>query len=282
MTYVRTVQYHDKAYLAIKDMAITFEIKPSQQINILELAERLNVSQTPVREALNRLFNEKLIARGSGRGFYGRTIDAQEYQDLVYMRGTLVAGSVRQVFKSTSPQALDDIVGYWRRLHDPDRRHAESTQPLYSRILQITNNREILDGHNRIMERISYLWQGIIAHQAMSSRYFSFQERLIDAIENRDLAGVESAIEDTAMFEAGLVGELISRVLIQLYSVDRSRQEIILRATPPNTAFYQSAINQDHVAKPGRYPFPGLAGMGLRASAELAGTATKSKRASGV
>ena len=45
-------------YAMLRDMAIAYQFKPGERLSEIELAERLGVSRTPVREALTRLVTE--------------------------------------------------------------------------------------------------------------------------------------------------------------------------------------------------------------------------------
>ena len=51
----RTMAGQAELYNAVKAMAVSFEFKPGERINEVELARRLNVSRTPLREVLNQL-----------------------------------------------------------------------------------------------------------------------------------------------------------------------------------------------------------------------------------
>jgi hypothetical protein len=45
----------DRVYEEVKLMAMTYRFRPGERINEVLLAEQLQVSRTPLREALNRL-----------------------------------------------------------------------------------------------------------------------------------------------------------------------------------------------------------------------------------
>jgi len=60
--------YVERVYCEIKAMAISYELRPDEQINIHLLAQKLHVSVTPIREALNRLLNEDLNRPGIAGG----------------------------------------------------------------------------------------------------------------------------------------------------------------------------------------------------------------------
>lgn len=51
----------DQAYKSLKQMIVTFELRPGTVINESRLAKQLNLSRTPLREALHRLEGESLV-----------------------------------------------------------------------------------------------------------------------------------------------------------------------------------------------------------------------------
>ena len=51
----------EAAYQMIKDMIINMELEPGQTLSIQSLSEELDISQTPIREALIELSNDDLI-----------------------------------------------------------------------------------------------------------------------------------------------------------------------------------------------------------------------------
>ncbi len=60
---------------------------PGGQVIIeLRLAERLGVSRTPLREALQRLEGEGMIEKNSGRSYMVRRVDLREYMQSLKMR----------------------------------------------------------------------------------------------------------------------------------------------------------------------------------------------------
>lgn len=53
--------YSDKAYMLLKQLIITNQIKPGQALNERDLSEQLQVSRTPIRDALKMLEKEGWI-----------------------------------------------------------------------------------------------------------------------------------------------------------------------------------------------------------------------------
>lgn len=59
----------DLAYERIRGLVLSGELAPGTRLGQVELAERLGISRTPVREALRRLGGEGLVEGHSNRGF---------------------------------------------------------------------------------------------------------------------------------------------------------------------------------------------------------------------
>jgi DNA-binding GntR family transcriptional regulator len=83
--------HHDQArvYNELKAMIMAYRFRPGEQLLIGELADRLGVSSTPIREALIRLQAESLLAPMYRRGFFARALSAKEMIDLCAC-GTLI------------------------------------------------------------------------------------------------------------------------------------------------------------------------------------------------
>jgi DNA-binding GntR family transcriptional regulator len=80
---------HARVYNELKAMIMAYRFRPGEQLLIGELADRLGVSSTPIREALIRLQAESLLAPVHRRGFFARALSAKEMIDL-YACGTLI------------------------------------------------------------------------------------------------------------------------------------------------------------------------------------------------
>jgi DNA-binding GntR family transcriptional regulator len=59
----------NEAYKQLRDLIIDGQLHPNDRLVETELADRLNVSRTPVREALRKLFFEGLVAEAPRNGY---------------------------------------------------------------------------------------------------------------------------------------------------------------------------------------------------------------------
>ena len=72
----------DKIYQDIKDDILTKVFQPGEKLNIKELAREYQVSDTPVKQALQRLAEEKLVVNTPNKGMSVRALTPHELQDI--------------------------------------------------------------------------------------------------------------------------------------------------------------------------------------------------------
>ncbi|WP_408011773.1 GntR family transcriptional regulator [Pseudalkalibacillus sp. A8] len=58
---IKRLSFRDEVYQTLKKSIITLELHPEERLNDKELAEKFEISRTPVREALKRLEDEGLV-----------------------------------------------------------------------------------------------------------------------------------------------------------------------------------------------------------------------------
>jgi DNA-binding GntR family transcriptional regulator len=83
----------------IKDAILANRLRPGTKLTYIALAESLGVSRTPVRESLERLYQEGYVTRIVNRGFFVAEIDAHELRDLYQTREALEVYALRRVIE---------------------------------------------------------------------------------------------------------------------------------------------------------------------------------------
>ncbi len=97
-------------YEAIKRDILGDRLRPGTKLIHRALAESLGVSRTPVRESLERLYQEGYVKRVPNRGYFVAEMDLQEVSDRYQTREALEVFALRQVMaKGVSAQALKPI-----------------------------------------------------------------------------------------------------------------------------------------------------------------------------
>jgi DNA-binding GntR family transcriptional regulator len=96
----------EKAYQKVKGMIFDQKLAPGQKLTYGELSKTLNMSPTPIINALHRLEHEGMVESVPFKGFYVKSIGLQEAWDLFGVREALETFVVEQVISLADPKDL--------------------------------------------------------------------------------------------------------------------------------------------------------------------------------
>lgn len=99
-----------QVYSQLKDMIFRYEIVPGQKLQYQDLADKLGVSRTPVKNALNFLERDGLVRLTPNKGFYVTELSVQEAGELFELRETLEVEAVRLAILRYSDENFKDLV----------------------------------------------------------------------------------------------------------------------------------------------------------------------------
>ncbi|MBI9100970.1 MAG: GntR family transcriptional regulator [Spirochaetales bacterium] len=100
---------NEVAYQMIKEKIIQGEFDPGSRIREDHLADEIEMSRTPVREAINRLVSEGLIINKARKGLYLIDLTAKEVESYLDIRIALEKLSVEKCIESISEKGLNEI-----------------------------------------------------------------------------------------------------------------------------------------------------------------------------
>jgi len=120
-----------KAYDGIRKMLFHNEIVPGQKISYRDLSERLNMSQTPIIQALKWLEFKQLVRHEPNRGYYTASINLQEVEEIYDLRELIELNLLPVTLKCIDDKGL-------RRLKTALDAHLKASRNvyLYDRLLR--------------------------------------------------------------------------------------------------------------------------------------------------
>ncbi|MGB1235558.1 MAG: GntR family transcriptional regulator [Planktomarina sp.] len=133
------------AYALILDAIDVGVYKPGDRLVESELADRFGVSRTPIREALQRLETQSLLAR-DGRSLIVASLDHNQMAELYVVRTELEGLAARLA----AQHATAEEVRVLQEMVEDDRKDLDDPQAL-SRSNRRFHNRLHLASHNRFL-----------------------------------------------------------------------------------------------------------------------------------
>lgn len=183
----------DWAYDVVKDAIINLDVAPGAQLSVTELSERLDVSRTPVREALLKLENDGLVRAVPRVGFFVTQVTKRDLKELFVLRELLESHAA----EAAAVQLSDDDLAELDRLYQLSTVAAEKGDCKEFIEYEIKFHQLIVDrcGNQRLVEMMDSLndltnRERILSVRVSDNIYQSCREHaeLVDALKRRDAA----------------------------------------------------------------------------------------------
>ena len=114
-----------KIYTELKEKIINQQIKLNQRISIKEIAEDFGISQTPIREALNRLIKDELVEYKLRRGYYVIRLSCKDLEEIYDLRKLIEVYALEQgMMRETKDKDL-----FQKYLQDSIEMQKEAIEP---------------------------------------------------------------------------------------------------------------------------------------------------------
>ncbi len=137
----------DKVYEKLKRMIIEGKLRPGEQVKQIQLAEELNVSRTPLINALQRLVSENYVEYHPQRGYGIRKFNLEEMNQLHRVREACEGVAAYDACNWITDEQVKEL----RALFEPFlevsdwepevmRRYQEADLAFHQRIIEISNN----------------------------------------------------------------------------------------------------------------------------------------------
>jgi DNA-binding GntR family transcriptional regulator len=169
----KVTSLRNSAYEALKAMIITGQLPPGSRLTEIELAEKLSVSRTPIREALNRLERDGLVVSRIRHGFAVKEFDVNMFREAFAVREALDACATQLAcanITSAGRQRLRALVKEGEDLAKrPNRRREHMFKELqvgmdiHRTIAELSGNAMLSDMINGILDKcLHYVWMELL------------------------------------------------------------------------------------------------------------------------
>ena len=189
-----------QAYDHLLTALMTLQIAPGDRIAIDQVARRLNISQTPVREALSQLEAKKLVMKRPNVGYRASAqMTREEVRDLYALRQLIEPYTAARAAEATSARSIATLKAIDQAMStvvdgDPDAysNFAAADDQLHQLIATLSGNRllaDMLEGLHAHMHIFRALYSTNAPNEAAAEHRL-----IIDALVAGDPAAAESAM----------------------------------------------------------------------------------------
>jgi DNA-binding GntR family transcriptional regulator len=184
---------YDKLHEAIE----TGALKPGDRISVNGLADSLEISRTPVREAIAWLETDGLIVHEPYLGRVVAQLDQQMVIELYAIRMVLETSAAALAAQNASDAEVDvlrDMLSMERELLGDAMRRERHNRRFHEAIYRSAHNRYLLTTLSALQTPMILLGPATASEPARAASAFAEHERLVDAIARRDVEAAREAM----------------------------------------------------------------------------------------
>ena len=185
------------AYTLILEAIDRGEIAPGQRLVETEIADRLGVSRTPVREALQRLEAQGVVSR-EGRSLRVATLDHDQLGELYEVRRVVEGLAARLAARHAAPeeiQLLREMIENDRALQGDPQALSLSNRRFHRQLHRASHNRYLTQMLESMRRSMVLLSSTTLDSPGRGAESLAEHARIVTAIAERDEPGAQTAAE---------------------------------------------------------------------------------------
>ncbi|WP_121066235.1 GntR family transcriptional regulator [Chachezhania antarctica] len=187
----------ETAYDRLRDEIRSGRLRPGARLTETEIAERLSVSRTPVREAIRRLESEGLVDHQARAGAVVRKLDYSEIMELYEMRAVLESTAARLAARAASEVEIRDLRDINAQMGvsegDPQAL-ARLNRQFHQSLLHASRNRFLLKSMGSVDTTMMILGPTSLESPDRAREAVAEHDEIIAALAARDEATAEAAM----------------------------------------------------------------------------------------
>jgi len=184
------------AYTLILDAIDAGVYRPGDRLVESELADRLGVSRTPVREALQRLETQSMLAR-DGRSLIVASLDHNQLAELYVVRAELEGLAARLAARHATPEevrVLGDMVAEDRAHIDDPVALARANKRFHRQIHLASHNRYLVAQLDLVHRSMALLATTSLAAEGRGETALAEHQAIVDAIAAGEPEAAQAAL----------------------------------------------------------------------------------------
>ncbi len=187
---------------ALRDAIASGQLPPGERILQEDLADRLQVSATPIREAISELVSDGLLVHEAHKGVCVVELTPAEVREVYMIRGLLESAAAELATPGRDQNAMDEL----EALHDQmaDLVEAEGrwldivqlNQAFHERLYREASSPILLDILERLWRRIPWASVGGASFAGRTQGMLEEHAEILQAVKERDGALVADRIRE--------------------------------------------------------------------------------------
>lgn len=197
----RTRSFADEAAKLIRHMILSGHFAPGERLNELQLAGVLQISRSPIREALKALSSVGLVRMVPGRGAFVADYDLATVRHLIEVRLALECAAARLVAERATDEqiaAIGDLLAKTEGVlaAEPGQGYPRELD-FHTQVLLATDNPQLVEVASAVSTQVQLARSR--SGQERAEQAYAEHDAVYQALRDRDPARAEQAMRDHIM-----------------------------------------------------------------------------------
>ncbi len=204
----------EQAYEQLRREIITCALSPGADVSESELAERLQMSKTPVREALARLRNEGFVETFPRRGYRIVPMTLSDVNELFDVRIILEGGTAALAAERITDAELDELLKLADASYDVEEnlsleQFVAANREFHSAIARASGRDRLAGLVSRNLDELERIFFMGARFRDVNPETKSDHHRIVDVLRTRDAAAARQILIDhNEATRAGLLASI--------------------------------------------------------------------------
>src|SRR4051812_2110376 len=185
----------DAVYEALREGILDHLFKPGERLHVDELSEKLGVSLTPVRNAIQQLATEGLVEIRPRSGTFVANLSVQDIEETFDIRCALECLAAEKSTELIEPPELarlrDLLVSLNRPIHNSEgrRAHEQDNSEFHRILIKASRNRRLQEMYESLNAhlKIARIHGSEESWRSRLEEEHAEHEQIVTALENRDM-----------------------------------------------------------------------------------------------
>lgn len=206
----------DVVFNTLREAILKGDLKPGERLMELQLASKLGVSRTPIREAIRMLEQEGLAVTVPRRGAEVAKMTLKDMEDVLEIRDTLDELAARVACSRISEEQLEQLKQIKKQFEDSLKtgdvtKIAQADVNFHDVIYEATGNPKLVNLLNNLREQIYRYRVEYLKDTSSYPTLIKEHEAILEALWSRDEEKVIRAMHEHVLNQATAVKNIIQQ-----------------------------------------------------------------------
>lgn len=206
----------DVVFQTLREAILRGDLKPGERLMELQLAAKLGVSRTPIREAIRMLQQEGLAVTIPRRGAEVAGMTEKDMEDVLQIREALEVLAVQLATEKITAEAIEEleekVAAFEAALETKDvKRIAQTDIDFHDKIYEAAGNPKLVTMLNNLREQIYRYRVEYLKDVQIYPRLMEEHREILEALKCKDKSHVMKMIKQHVDNQAEAVKDIIRR-----------------------------------------------------------------------